>query len=184
MLNMLPPYFAELTQVKYLINAQGVQFDQIDNDVRSLLEQGFIHTATWALDEWEKQYLLPIGVGSIEARRNRILEAKARSRGDLLQMLRLVESTTEIVWNPWGISITFKYNGQSADVFGSLVRVINEEKPAHLPHKLIPRKENVLEIKTQATASRIDYKRAGHWVVGITPIEEVGEEREVMLHVD
>lgn len=184
LLDMLPPYFANLKQTRHIMNAQGERFDQVDKDVESLLDQGFIHTATWGLEMWEQQYLLPVGSGSVEARRNRIFEAKARARGDLLQMLRLIEPTIEAEWNSWGIGITFKYNDQSVAAFESIVRVINEEKPAHLLFKLIPCKNDALEIETRAFASKLDYKRAGYWIVGETPIEAVGEEKEVMLYVD
>jgi len=179
MLDMLPSYFSNLYQVKKLVESQGEQFDQLDKDVESLLKQGFIHTATWGLKHWERQYLLPHEGGSVESRRARILEAKARSRGDLLQMLRLIEPTVEAEWHGWGIGITFVYNNQA--IFESLVRVIKEEKPAHLLFKLNPIMANQVKITPRATLAGVEYARAGFMRVGETAFERFRNDEEVKL---
>jgi hypothetical protein len=135
LLDMLPEHFSVLKEMREIAKAEGKQFDKLYDSIDDLLNQVFIVTATWGLDYWERQYLLPVlsEDDDYEKRRRRILTKKRSNKANLVDILRAIEPTIELRWGglvlPFYIlSSTEHYN------FGELIRTLEVEKPSHLSY--------------------------------------------------
>lgn len=50
----LPTYYEKLGITGYIIDKESAEYEQVNNDVRDVLNQFFIDTATWGLAYWER----------------------------------------------------------------------------------------------------------------------------------
>lgn len=135
LLAMLPNHFAQLKQMKEIAKVEGNKFDVLDVDLNDLLDQVFIKTATWSLNRWEKQFLLPVLDESkdYEYRRKQILTAKRSNKADLIDILRAIEPSIELAWGGNILPFTIESTADRYD-FGELIRVLEHEKPSHLSY--------------------------------------------------
>lgn len=134
LLELLPDHFARLKQMKEIAKAQGKQLDGLDVSVDELLDQGFIKTATWGLRYWEERYKLPIlsDDSDYDKRRRRILRKKRSNKANLIDIMRAIEPTIELHWG--GLILPFTLTSEIDYDFSELIRVLEEEKPAHLSY--------------------------------------------------
>ncbi|MGJ9460129.1 putative phage tail protein [Oceanobacillus sp. CF4.6] len=133
LLEMLPPYFGRLKQMKEIARVEGIQFNKLDEDMDDLLNQAFVQTATWGLSYWEQQYMIPVLHESEDYayRRRRIMTAKRSSKADLIEILRAIEPMLELAWGGNVLPFTIESDADYYE-FGELVRVLESEKPSHL----------------------------------------------------
>ncbi|HBE8430536.1 TPA: DUF2313 domain-containing protein, partial [Clostridioides difficile] len=108
-----------------------------------LLEQFFIDTATWGLDDWEN--LLSIKVNyklDFDTRRSNI-KAKMRGKGTTtIEVIKAISEAytktnvdVEVFSNLFSFTLSFITNDCSYNTILELDKKIEEIKPAHLEHK-------------------------------------------------
>ncbi|HCU2754832.1 TPA: DUF2313 domain-containing protein [Clostridioides difficile] len=114
------------------------------DEKNDLLDQFFIDTATWGLDDWED--LLKIKTNSkldFDARKSNI-KAKIRGKGTTtIEVIKAIgEAYTktnvdvEVFSNLFSFTLSFITNNCSYNTILELDKRIEEIKPAHLEHKL------------------------------------------------
>ncbi|MGO0884873.1 putative phage tail protein [Clostridioides difficile] len=108
-----------------------------------LLDQFFIDTATWGLDDWEN--LLGIKINyklDFDARRSNI-KAKMRGRGiTTIKVIKTISEAytktnvdVEVFSNLFSFTLSFITNNCSYNTILELDKKIEEIKPAHLEHR-------------------------------------------------
>lgn len=135
LLEMLPEHFSALREMRELARVEGRQFDNLYDSVDDLLDQVFIMKATWGLDYWERQYLLPVlsEDTDYEKRRRRILTKKRSNKANLIDILKAIEPTIELGWG--GLVLPFYILSETDHYdFGELIRTLEVEKPSHLSY--------------------------------------------------
>ena len=77
----LPTFIAKGNIIKDIYESQQAEIDLLNNDIQDLINNLFVETATWSLENWEKKYNIPIDLDdTLENRISRIL-AKMVSKG-------------------------------------------------------------------------------------------------------
>ncbi|MFA9088588.1 putative phage tail protein, partial [Clostridioides difficile] len=126
-----------------------------------LLEQFFIDTATWGLDDWEN--LLSIKVNyklDFDTRRSNI-KAKMRGKGTTtIEVIKAISEAytktnvdVEVFSNLFSFTLSFITNNCSYNTILELDKKIEEIKPAHLEHKFERILFNKNELYTGAAIS-------------------------------
>lgn len=113
------------------------------DEKNDLLDQFFIDTATWGLDDWED--LLKIKTNSkldFDTRRSNI-KAKMRGKGTTtIEVIKAISEAytktnvdVEVFSNLFSFTLSFITNNCSYNTILELDKKIEEIKPAHLEHK-------------------------------------------------
>ena len=77
----LPTFIAKGNIMKDIYESQQAEIDLLNNNIQDLIDNLFVETATWSLENWEKKYNIPIDLDdTLENRRSRIL-ARMVSKG-------------------------------------------------------------------------------------------------------
>ena len=77
----LPSFIVKGNILKDIFESQQAEVDLLNNNIQDLIDNLFVETATWSLENWEKKYNIPIDLDdTLENRRSRIL-AKMVSKG-------------------------------------------------------------------------------------------------------
>lgn len=135
LLDMLPEHFAILKEMIEIAKVEGKKFDKLDDDIEDLLDQMYIHTATWGLGYWEERYLLPVldSDKDHEKRRRRILRKKRSNKANLVDIAKAVEPSLYLSWGGLTLPFTIEKASDYYD-FGELIVALEEEKPSHLSY--------------------------------------------------
>lgn len=86
-----PPFLAELREMAEIYRTQGYEVGQLEHDLRDLLDQCFISTATWGLIRWENVYGVTTNLSLSYEQRREILMAKLRGQGTTTR--KMIEET-------------------------------------------------------------------------------------------
>lgn len=81
MLSRLPRYYENSRIVGDILQAQGTEFDQVQQKLDDVLNQIFVNTATWGLDRWEKELGLTVAVDQPIAERRDKINSRLRGYG-------------------------------------------------------------------------------------------------------
>lgn len=77
----LPSFIVKGNIIKDIFESQQTEVDLLNNNIQDLINNLFVETATWSLENWEKKYNIPIDLDdTLENRRSRIL-ARMVSKG-------------------------------------------------------------------------------------------------------
>ena len=77
----LPSFIVKGNILKDIFESQQAEVDLLNNNIQDLIDNLFVETATWSLENWEKKYNIPIDLDdTLENRRSRIL-ARMVSKG-------------------------------------------------------------------------------------------------------
>ena len=77
----LPSFIVKGNIIKDIFESQQAEVDLLNNNIQDLIDNLFVETATWSLENWEKEYNIPIDLDdTLENRRSRIL-ARMVSKG-------------------------------------------------------------------------------------------------------
>ena len=77
----LPSFIVKGNILKDIFESQQFEVDLLNNNIQDLIDNLFVETATWSLENWEKEYNIPIDLDdTLENRRSRIL-ARMVSKG-------------------------------------------------------------------------------------------------------
>lgn len=93
MLEYLPLYYESFRSIRAMMQTEGSEFDTLQTDIETVLDQFFINSATWGLDQWEKELgLAPAQDQPDSERRDRII---SRLRGTGTATIRVVKEVAE-----------------------------------------------------------------------------------------
>lgn len=93
MLSYLPPYYETSRVMRSILQAEGAEFDKLREALDETLNQFFVNTATWGLDQWEEELGLPITPDQLDAeRRDKII---SRLRGHGTATIYIVKNVAE-----------------------------------------------------------------------------------------
>jgi len=107
MLDYIPLYYRESDIATEKIESEGVEIEDLNEEIKDVLDQFFVETATWGLKYWEKALNIPVDEEKpYDQRRSKI---NSRLRGMGVVTKTLIKETAEA------------YDGGAVDV---------EEKPS------------------------------------------------------
>ena len=140
LINKLPSFY-DNDIVKPIQNALNIEADSINSSVEDTLNQFFVSSATYGLDNWEKMLGISKNNFDIQTRRENI-KAKMRSRGttsiDVIKNICEAYSNGEvdIAVDHANYSFVIKFVGSIGipQAFDELDKTIENIKPCHLAH--------------------------------------------------
>lgn len=86
-----PPFLAEVLELAEIYRTEGSEIGLLQHELRDLLDQCFIETATWGLLRWEKMLGVATNMSLTYEQRREILMAKLRGHGTTTK--RMIEET-------------------------------------------------------------------------------------------
>lgn len=86
-----PPFLAEIRELAEIYRTEGYEVGRLQYDLRDLLDQCFIGTATWGLTRWENVYGVVTNMSLSYEQRREILMAKIRGQGTTTR--QMIEDT-------------------------------------------------------------------------------------------
>lgn len=140
LINKLPSFY-DNDITKPIQNSLSLEADSINKNTEDLLNQFFVDSATYGLDNWEKMLGISKNTFNVLTRRENI-KAKMRSKGTTT--FTMIKNLCEAYSNGI-VEINVDYKNYSFEIvfvstigvplsFEELDRVINEIKPCHLAH--------------------------------------------------
>lgn len=119
-----------------IINAIGLELDDIYKICDELYDQIFIDIATWTIPYWEKEYgIVKSSDQDIEERRKNIIECmikKFRNPYRLLNIVKTLSGVDTVIRENTGKNTFLIYLYGIAENFTEIKKKIDEMKPAHL----------------------------------------------------
>lgn len=140
MFDMLPLYYENSALIQSILDAQGVEIDNVRSALDDTLKQFYTSLLTdWGVEHWEKELAITPGTDDIEVRRS-IIKAK------LLNPLTITVQQLEKIVNcfvpnqdakviPYNHYYAFKINMPSyvpENMQTQMLKSVEESKPAHL----------------------------------------------------
>ena len=140
LINKLPSFY-DNDITKPIQDSFTVEANSINNEVDNTLNQFYVDSATYGLDNWEKMLGISKNNNNIQTRRENI-KAKMRTRGT--SNLSVIKNICEAYSNGT-VEINVDYSNYSFEIsfistigvplsFEEMDRVVNEIKPCHLAH--------------------------------------------------
>lgn len=140
MVSYLPGYYESSRVIHADMQAKGVELDELYQALNETLDQFFVRTATWGLQQWERELGITTDLSKPIGQRRAVVESKLRGAGSFSG--RLVKNvaeaydggTVDVSFQPEQWSFTVKF----IDTIGippnldDLKAVLEETKPAHL----------------------------------------------------
>ena len=135
------PYFYDNNITKPIQNSLDIESNSINKDLEELLNQFFVNTSTYGLDNWENMLGISKNNFDYTTRRENI-KAKMRSRGTT--SIEVIKNICEAYSNG-EVEINVDHSDYSFEIsfistigvplsFEEMDRVVNEIKPCHLAH--------------------------------------------------
>lgn len=102
MYDYLPKYYHELKQAQAILDTESVEIERLNSEIKDVLDQFFIDTATWGLSRWE--YICGIETDNSKTYEERRAVIKSKLRGAGTASVTLIKEVVEA------------YDGGSVDV--------------------------------------------------------------------
>lgn len=138
MMSFIPWYYLESVVMNELIDASGIEFDNVRDVIDDILNQFFVATATWGLDSWEKFLGITDTSKTIDARRQAIIQKINDSQTATLDfMTRLVNQYIDdasgiVVDHPETYSIEIDIPLIDKENLKKISQDVNTYIPAHI----------------------------------------------------
>lgn len=138
MMSFIPWYYLESVVMNELIDASGIEFDNVRDVIDDILNQFFVATATWGLDSWEKFLGITDTSKTIDARRQAIIQKINGSQTATLDfMTRLVNQYIDdasgiVVDHPETYSIEIDIPLIDKENLKKISQDVNTYIPAHI----------------------------------------------------
>ncbi|WP_232696186.1 putative phage tail protein [Brevibacillus daliensis] len=182
MLDALPRYYYESKEAVNLIERESAEFDRLNGDIRDVLDQFFVGTATWSLPRWETIVGVKTDVNKTLEQRRSIVKAKLRGTGTVT--LAVLESIADAFFTdvkaeeePRKYTVVIVVGGIPPNLYDAYV-ALRELAPAHVDVVLAPMPREAVEVVDEVTVSLKRYHTIGELRVGYT----IGKDkREVAL---
>lgn len=144
MMSFIPWYYFESVIMNELIDASGIEFDNVRDAIDDILKQFFVATATWGLDSWEEFLGITTDTSkTIDARRQAIIQKINGNNTVTLDFLTtlvnlyVADGQAFIIDHPESYSIDILYHGGQVTDYKALRTAIATYIPAHLGFTLI-----------------------------------------------
>ena len=137
-MSFIPWYYLESVVMNELIDASGIEFDNVRDVIDDILNQFFVATATWGLDSWEKFLGITDTSKTIDARRQAIIQKINGSQTATLDfMTRLVNQYIDdasgiVVDHPETYSIEIDIPLIDKENLKKISQDVNTYIPAHI----------------------------------------------------
>lgn len=138
-----PPFLAEIREMAETYRTQGYEVGQLEHDLRDLLDQCFIPTATWGLTRWENVYGVTTNLSLSYEQRREILMAKIRGQGTTTK--KMIEDTAaafsggevQVIENSRNYHFIVRFVGIKGIPrnMQAFISMLEEIKPAHLSYE-------------------------------------------------
>lgn len=143
-MSFIPWYYFESVIMNELIDASGIEFDNVRDAIDDILKQFFVATATWGLDSWEEFLGITTDTSkTIDARRQAIIQKINGNNTVTLDFLTtlvnlyVADGQAFIIDHPESYSIDILYHGGQVTDYKALRTAIATYIPAHLGFTLI-----------------------------------------------
>ena len=167
LIDKLPFFYEECPKTNTIQDGLSSEINNLYSKVEGTIDQLYVNSATWALNEWEKFADIKKTEGTIEQRRARVAsKLKAKGTTTLEVMKSLCKSYVEDlrvteIYNEYKILlelITTKENDIPKTYnFADMNEAIWEIKPAHLNHEMDINNSRKLNIKTNYEDVKFKY---------------------------
>ena len=167
LIDKLPFFYEECPKTNTIQDGLSSEINNLYSKVDSTIDQLYVNSATWALNEWEKFADIKKTEGTIEQRRARVAsKLKAKGTTTLEVMKSLCKSYSEDIrvteiYNEYKILLELITTKES-DIpktynFSDINEAIWEIKPAHLGHEMDINNSRKLNIKTNYEDVKFKY---------------------------
>ena len=167
LIDKLPFFYEECPKTNAIQDGLSSEINNLYSKVDSTIDQLYVNSATWALNEWEKFADIKKTDGTIEQRRARVAsKLKAKGTTTLEVMKSLCKSYAEDIrvteiFNEYKILLELIITKES-DIpktynFADMNEAIWEIKPAHLAHEVDINNSRKLNIKTNYEDVKFKY---------------------------
>ena len=167
LINKLPDFYRECPKTNTIQDGLSSEINNLYSKVDSTIDQLYVNSATWALNEWEKFADIKKTDGTIEQRRARVAsKLKAKGTTTLEVMKSLCKSYAEDIrvteiFNEYKILLEL-ITTKEDDIpktynFADMNEAIWEIKPAHLNHEIEINNNRKLNIKTNYEDVKFKY---------------------------
>lgn len=163
MIRSLPVYERKNSLINEVFDAESKQIQLLQSQTLEVREQLFVDTATWGLKVYERELEIVVPSGSTLESRRSVIKAKWRSDGKadkaLLEAVASAILKTKVsVGFDGRILLFFEVDKSKVDNLNLMHKVINEVKPAHLPHVLEARVSSNIVIHGKYYNFGVPYK--------------------------
>lgn len=143
--NNVPPFVAQMKEMAELFHVEQMELDQLEIKIEKLIKQFYIKSATYTIEDWEKEFALLDGIGmSIEQRRARLLaKLNTRTPATVEMIANLVKQTmgvehVVIEEFPENYMFVIRVKEDSlSDLLGVTKEAVHYARPAHLDYHFI-----------------------------------------------
>ena len=167
LIDKLPFFYEECPKTNTIQDGLSSEINNLYSKVDSTIDQLYVNSATWALNEWEKFADIKKTDGTIEQRRARVAsKLKAKGTTTLEVMKSLCKSYAEDIrvteiYNEYKILLELIATKEN-DIpktynFADMNEAIWEIKPAHLNHEIDINNSRKLNIKTNYEDIKFKY---------------------------
>ena len=167
LINKLPDFYRDCPKTNTIQDGLSSEINNLYSKVEGTIDQLYVNSATWALDEWEKFADIKKTEGTIEQRRARVAsKLKAKGTTTLEVMKSLCKSYSEDIrvteiYNEYKILLELIATKED-DIpktynFSDMNEAIWEIKPAHLGHEIEINNNRKLNIKTNYEDVKFKY---------------------------
>ena len=189
LINKLPDFYRECPKTNTIQDGLSSEINNLYSKVEGTIDQLYVNSATWALNEWEKFADIKKTDGTIEQRRARVSsKLKAKGTTTLEVMKSLCKSYSEDIrvteiYNEYKILlelITTKENDIPKTYnFSDMNEAIWEIKPAHLGHEMDINNSRKLNIKTNYEDVKFKYIPCNTIYAGQTQLNTYVKDSEL-----
>lgn len=163
--NNVPQFVAQMREMAELFHAEQAEIDQLEVQVKELIKQFYIKSATYSLVDWEKEFALLDGMDmSLEQRRARLL-AKLNTRTpatvEMIQNLviqTMGEEQVIIEEHPEDYMFIVSVREDAlSDLLDVAQEAVYNARPAHLNYRFIEQilRESIIHVYAGALGSSI-----------------------------
>lgn len=144
LLEYLPHFLRGVLEFKEWDNVSGYEISKLNLDIKDLIAQCFIDTATWGLNLWEEQIGVLTDINKSYEERREIIKARLRGSGTVTK--KMIKETAEafsggdvdIIEHTESYSFTVRFVGVKGipKNMAAFIEMINTIKPAHLDYDI------------------------------------------------
>lgn len=188
---LLPEYYNGIRETRELMQVEGGLFEDLSKEMRVAVDDQFILTCSReVLSFWEK--ILNIRYDptteTTAFRRERIINRLSTTQNFTLRWLRqrldhlIGREFYELRMDYDNYTMYIESSIENQLMYHEMILTVYKAIPANIRFRLVPVSHEAVEIEVQGFVTEAVFKRAGVWMVGVTPFLEKGEFEEVQLH--
>lgn len=144
LLEYLPHFLRGVLEFEEWDNVSGYEISKLNLDIKDIIAQCFIDTATWGLKLWEEQIGVSTDINKSYEERREIIKARLRGSGTVTK--KMIKETAEafsggqvdIIEHTESYSFTVRFVGVKGipKNMAAFIEMINTIKPVHLDYDI------------------------------------------------